>query len=183
MMTSLGAAVGLSMSDRVSTDTMQMSAIAWSIFTLCVGMFVGGLMSSLFTVGENKVEAVMCGVIMWGVVLGAMMCMAASGAQAAATGVIGMDRVARSSGGWENAARQAGVPQERIEEWRRQASATAAEANNPQTQEEAKKAAKKLSWYVFGGTWISMLAAAAGAWLGAGPTFRVVAVAPYRGAP
>ncbi|MFL5331490.1 MAG: hypothetical protein ACJ8C4_21580 [Gemmataceae bacterium] len=179
MLTSLGAAVGLSFSDRMNTNTLQTSALAWSILTLCVALFVGGMMSSLFTVGENKVEAVMCGVIMWAFVLAAFIWMGTHGARAAATGVIGLDRVAQSAGGWENAAREAGVPSDSIEEWRRKVAGTTDRnaANDEQRNpEEMKKTAKRLSWYVFGGTWISMLAAALGAWMGAGPTFRVVRV-------
>jgi ABC-type transport system involved in multi-copper enzyme maturation permease subunit len=169
MCTTAGAAVGMSLSDRTASETLQRSALIWSILTFCLAMLVGGLMTSLFTVGENKVEAIFCSVIMWGFVVTAFMLLGAAGAAAGMTGVIGYERATDAStrANLENAARNAGVPT---------TNDAAARANDPRTPEQIKEAAKKLSWYVFGGTWGSMIAAALGGWLGAGPTFRIVAV-------
>ena len=65
--------------------------------------------------------------------------------------------------------RKAGVPPERIDEWRQQASAN---AQNPQNQEQAADVAMKASWWTLFGVMLSMAAAAIGGYLGSGP--RVV---------
>src|SRR6185295_16806050 len=76
--------------------------------------------------------------------------------------------------GWEDAARNAGVPAEQIEQWRKAARERA--GGEAPVNEAALQETARLAWYTFGGTWLSMLAAASGAWIGAGPTFRVVEV-------
>jgi hypothetical protein len=85
------------------------------------------------------------------------------------------------SAGWEDAARRAGVPQEKIDEWRLKAQAAPAEARHaaedPQTRQAAADAATRVTWYTFFGAWLSMAAAALGGYVGAGPSFRLVGVA------
>jgi hypothetical protein len=177
MFTTLGAAVGLSMSDRITPSSLQTGTVVWTILTLCVALFVGGLMASLFTVGENKVESVFYGVIMWAFLLALFLCMGAAGVRGGVSGMVGLAQIAQASGPeWEARARDAGVPTEAIDEWRRKAQEAVAKAHDPQTQQEMKAAATRVAWYAFAGTWISMIAAAAGSWIGAGPTFRVVGV-------
>src|SRR5438105_317139 len=62
----LGAAVGLTYTERIDPGVHQ-GAIGWALVTLCVSVFLGGLISSQFTVGENKVEAVVGGILAWAV--------------------------------------------------------------------------------------------------------------------
>jgi ABC-type transport system involved in multi-copper enzyme maturation permease subunit len=177
MFATLGAAVGLSVSDRVRPGSLQTGAVIWSVLTLCIALFVGGVMASLFTVGENKVESIFYGVIMWAFLLFVFLCMAAFGVGSGISGTVGLARVAQASGPeWEASAREAGVPSATIDEWRRKTAEAASKANDPQTQQELKAAATRVAWYAFGGTWLSMIAAAAGSWVGAGPTFRIVTV-------
>jgi hypothetical protein len=175
MLTTLGAAVGLTMADQVGAKTLQINALAWGIGIFVVSVFVGGVMTSAFTVGENKVEAIFYGVIMWAFVVGVSLCLGASGMRTASNGLVGMAQIAQGTvtPEWESAARTAGVPAETIEDWRRKATTT---MNDPQTQKEIKETAKKISWFTFGGTWLSMFAAAIGAYVGAGPTFRIITV-------
>jgi hypothetical protein len=182
MFTTLGAAVGLSISDHVKPSSLQMAAVAWTILTLCVALFVGGLMASLFTVGENKVESIFYGVIMWALLLFVFLCMGAAGVRSGVSGMVGLAQAAQAGGSdWETSAREAGVPSIAIEEWRQKARDSARTLDKPQTEQEMKAAATRVAWYAFGGSWISMIAAAAGAWMGAGPTFRVVAVTDRTG--
>ena len=87
---------------------------------------------------------------------------------------------------WENGALEAGVSKEQLEDWRRKSvittDKTPAKVEERPSQAEIKEAATRLTWYAFGGTLICMMAAAAGAWMGAGPTFRIVSVrVPARG--
>jgi hypothetical protein len=76
---------------------------------------------------------------------------------------------------WQNMARSAGVSQEEIDQWTNQA---AAEAQDPEAQaiaaEETQEAATHATWWTLAGTVLSMIAAVAGALVGAGPTFRLL---------
>lgn len=146
----LGAAVGLSMSDRVTDAKLHTGAILWVVVTSCVALFVGGLITSLYTVGENKVEAVVSGVIMWAVLVALVLHQGAAGQRSGYSAMVQMSGASQVADG--------------------HASTTDAA--------EKRERATTLAWYAFAGTWLSMIAAAAGAFLGAGPTLRVVIVAP-----
>src|SRR5580658_9008202 len=69
LLTTLAAAVGMSISERVDPTKLEIGAVVWAVLTTTSALFVGGLVTSLFTAGENKTEAVFYGVIMWAVVL------------------------------------------------------------------------------------------------------------------
>src|SRR5688572_6232407 len=77
----LGAAVGVSVHDRVETENLQTAAAIWSIVTVCAALFVGGMVTSQFTVGENRTEAVLYGIIMWGLLYAALLALGAAGAR------------------------------------------------------------------------------------------------------
>jgi hypothetical protein len=175
----LGAAVGLSVSDRVSARNLQTGAVAWAVVTTCTALFMGGLTVSQFTVGENKTEAALYGIIMWALVLALLVAMGTAGANAGFNGMIGMANLAQeaSTHGWEASARQAGVPADQIDEWRRKLSTTAADVDDgKEAPTVTRDDAKRITWYAFLGTWLSMIAAAAGALVGAGPAVRIVAL-------
>src|ERR1700732_3421158 len=65
LLTILGGAVGLSISERVNPTTLKTTAVIWTLITMVAGIFVGGMVVSQFTVGETKTEAMLYGVIMW----------------------------------------------------------------------------------------------------------------------
>ena len=54
LLSTLGAAVGLSVNDRVDATKMETGVIAWAVVTTVAALFVGGIVTSLFTAGENK---------------------------------------------------------------------------------------------------------------------------------
>lgn len=179
----LGGAVGLSINDRVNPNNLQTGAVAWAFLTTVVALFFGGLVTSLFTAGENKTEAVISGILTWAVVLALLLVLGAAGTRAGfqAMQAMGNSAPAASTQNWEIGAREAGVPAAQIEEWRKQQGSADKSRPDARNQEEVLNAATRLSWYAFAGTWLSMLAAAVGALVGAGPTFRIVAVqTPFR---
>jgi hypothetical protein len=191
ILTLLGAAIGFSVSDRVRPENLQTGAAIWAILTTAIALFLGGWVTTQLTVGENKTEAIIHGVIMWGVVLAMLLWLMASGVRAGFNAVVGMadvgHTVARNTTteDWEAAARRAGVSQETIDEWRRKAADAPGNvrrsAEDPATQQAATEAATRASWWALLGTLLSMAAAVAGALVGAGPTFRLLAVeAPLR---
>lgn len=63
----LGTAVGLSVYDRAQPDTLRTGGAIWSIVVVIFALFVGGWVTSRFTVGEDRLEAVLNGAIVWGV--------------------------------------------------------------------------------------------------------------------
>lgn len=182
----LGSAIGLSVSDNVRASNLGTGASVWAILSTALCLFVGGLITSQFSVGENKVEAVIYGLIMWAVVFGMLLWLMASGVRASFNAMVGMATVGATVArdttpeGWEAEARRAGVPQARIDEWRKTAAdapeAARRAAQDPENQQAAAEAATRVTWWAFAGTLLSMIAAAAGALVGAGPTFRLLAV-------
>jgi len=174
----LGTAVGLSISDKVNPSSIQNGAIIWAILTSLVSLFVGGVVTSLLTERENEKEAVLSGIVMWAVVFGVLLFLGAAGVRGGLSVMSGMSDATRTNNepGWEVSAKQAGVSQQQIDEWRAKAGNSAQQANDPQAQQAALDSAKRFAWYAFAGTWVGMIVAAAGGYVGAGKTFRVITV-------
>jgi len=63
----LGTAVAMNMSDSATVQQLGTFAGIWAYVTLILAMLFGGWISSLYTVGEFRYEAVLYGVIVWGV--------------------------------------------------------------------------------------------------------------------
>ena len=169
----LGAAVGLSIGDKMNPATLTNGAIAWAVMTTCVALFFGGVVASVFTVGENKVEAMLYGIIMWAVLLAFFVGLGAAGVHTGFNSMADLSNRARSgtAPSWEVAASDAGVPAAQIEQWRAQRN-----GNAIRTEPVSAETATRITWYSFLGIWLSMFAAAGGAVVGAGPTFRLVSL-------
>jgi hypothetical protein len=188
LLTLLGGAVGLAVGGHVRPQALGTGAAVWAILATVLSLFVGGYVTSQCSVGENRFEAVLYGIILWGVLFGMLLWLMASGVRAGFSAMLGMAHAAQtvtadgSSGGWEEAARRAGVPQERIDEWRAKAPDAAGQArraaDDPQNRQAAADEAGRVTGWAFLGTLVSMLAAVAGSYVGSGPRFRLVR-APY----
>lgn len=173
----LGGAVGLSFADQADNETISYGAAIWAVVTTLVSLFVGGWITSQCVVGETKTESVVHGIIMWGVVLAMLLYLTASGI---GSGFNSMLQVANmganasqnfSQEQMNSMARQMGFTQEQIDEQMASARAT---ANDPQARAEMQETAMQATWWTFGGTVLSMIAAMGGAMVGAGPTFRLL---------
>ncbi len=164
----LSGAVGLSISDRVNPIKLQTGALIWTILITSVALFVGGIVTSFFIVGENKVEAILHGAIMWSAVCLFLLTLGTLGSRSGFVAIADSNAYANNRD-WEASARDAGVSVEQIEDWRRKSTVTS-ERMTP----EMKEAATRATWYAFAGTWISMLAAALGSIVGMGTTFRIL---------
>ena len=174
----LGAAVGLSVRDTIDPQNLKMSAAAYAIGVTALCLFVGGYVASLLTAGENRSESLLYGVLVWAVVFVGLIVLAASGMRTGIGAMSGLATAGQTAtgGDWEAAARRAGVPQERIDDLKRQATEARRAAEDPANQAAATEAVTRASWYAFFGTWIAMLAAALGGYVGSGPQFRVFTV-------
>ncbi len=184
LLTLLGAAIGLSVGDRVRSDQLGTGAALWAIVTTFVALFVGGYVVSQCTTGESKGEAVLYGITLWGVLFGMLLWLAATGVRSGFNAMVGMANagtaVAHNTAGddWEAAAQRAGVPQATVEEWKRKAAdapeAVRRGAEDPRNQQAVAEGATRVIWWAFLGTLLSMVAAVAGALVGAGPTSRLI---------
>jgi len=197
LLTLLMGAVGLSISDKTTANTLSIAAAIWAIAITVVCLFAGGLVASHLTVGENKVEAALYGILVWAVVFAILVWLMATGVKAGFSAMVGVATAGSAAvntaaqnttpADWENAARQAGFSQAEIDANRQRIANTPADARaaaqDPANHERAEQAARdaanaatKITWWTFFGTWLSMFAAALGGFIGAGPTFRLVAV-------
>lgn len=62
----LALAIGVTTVDDLSSKTFATGSVIVSIFILLASLFLGGLVTSMTTVGENKCEALTYGVLVWG---------------------------------------------------------------------------------------------------------------------
>ena len=180
VLTLLGSAIGLSVSDRVRGENLATGAAIWAVVSTALALFVGGWITAQLTVGENKLEAALHGVILWGVVFAAFLWLVSTGVRSGFNALVGMSQAVGQAApqDWEAAARRAGVSQDQIDNWRRTAKeapeAARRGAEDPQNQQAAADAATRVAWWTLAGTLLSMLAAVAGALVGGGPTLRLV---------
>jgi hypothetical protein len=182
VLTLFAAAIGLSVRHNVTAETMGTGAAIAAVVTALVSLFLGGWVSSQLAVGENKSEAIIYGVVLWGVVFAMLLWLMASGVQAGFNAMLGATTAVRPGANvtWEEAARQAGVPQDRINDWKNQAAEARRAIEDPAARQQAGETATAATWWSLAGTVLSMLAAVGGAYLGAGPDFRLIPVAGYR---
>ncbi len=183
VLTLLGSALNLSISDRVTSGTLKTSSAVWAVLTSWAALFLGGWVVSQITVGETTGEAVLHGIVLWGVVLFMLLWLVGIGMRAGATAMWGVASFASQNTNmedWEAAARRAGVPQPTIEEWKQKSKDAPRDAvnaaQNPENREEARRYARQATWYTLVGMLLSMGSAIGGAMVGAGPAFRLVTI-------
>lgn len=205
LLTLLGAALGFSISDKTTTQGLAIGAAVYAMVMTAICLFIGGLVASQLSVGENKLEGALYGVLVWAVVFAMLMWLMATGVRAGFNAMVGVATAGAAVGNtaaefngtqqdtnWEESARRAGFSQQQIDEVKKTRDNTAAkvrEATNdpaarPRTDENLRAAgenATTVTWLTFLGTLVAMLAAVAGGRFGAGPTFQLFAVtAPVR---
>jgi len=197
LLTLLGGAIGLSISDRVSGQTIGTAAAVYAIAVTAVSLFAGGFVASQLTAGETRREALVYGLLVWATVFTMLLWLMATGVRAgfnsmvgvvtagsAATAAVGTNVTQADA---EAAAQRLGFTPQQIEEAKtkiRNAPADAkAAVNDPATRQRAEEAAReagevatRATWWAFLGTLVSMLAAVGGGCAGTGPRFRLFAV-------
>ena len=177
----LGSAIGLSVNDNVSGRSLAIGAVVWAVLVTAGALFLGGFIASQLTTGENKVEGILYGLLVWAVVFGLLMFMAARTASAGLSAMVGMANSANTTAAangatWEELARNSGVPQNEIDRVRATVPDATARANDPVNRQAIEENATRAAWYSFLGTLVSMIAAALGGYVGAGPTLRLFTV-------
>jgi hypothetical protein len=180
----LGQAIGISVSDRTSRDSLGFGAALWAVATSVIALFLGGWIGSQCVVGETKTEAVVHGIIMWGVAMAMFMWGTASGVNPHFTA---MTQVANIAGvmtepGSRNESTNgpaSAIPQENAERVTRSENSDSDARRSAATPGNGRAGATdrmetRATWWTLASTVLSLLAAAGGAFVGAGPTFRLV---------
>jgi hypothetical protein len=148
----LALAVGLSTADQLRGRNFSVAAAVTAAIILLLSMFLGGLVASRFTAGEQRREAAIYGILVWGATF---VLLAAGGirlAGATADAAVTTERLRQGAGLTEAQAQEV---QKVLGETR------------PISTDDAKQAA----WWTFGAAALSLLAAIGGALAGAGPEF------------
>ena len=86
----LGVALGVEMVVRGSDARLGAGAAIYSIATLLLAMFFGGWATSRLAVGESKLEAVLYGLILWGVLFLGLVWLLSTGIRAGFGGMVGV---------------------------------------------------------------------------------------------
>jgi len=169
LLTLFASAIGLSLYDtNVSNRTLTWAGVVAAVFSIAVGLFCGGWVCSLMTVGETRREAIIHGVLMWGVASFLMVCLVGMGFRTGYQALMAAANDNSQGPGWEVAARAAGVPQEKINEWRQRTE----DAQNDDAR--ARQLAAVATWSTLAGMLLSLATAILGALSGAGPEFQLL---------
>jgi hypothetical protein len=168
----LGTAIGLSIDDRVTDRGLTTGAVIWAILVTAGALFLGGFIASQLTTGENKIEGMLYGLLVWALTFALLATVLTRISAFAFSNLIGVANAAPGES-WQDSARRAGVPQQDIER---------AQANVPEAMQRARDVVANpdnrimAAWSAFLGTLVSMIAAAIGGWLGAGPHLRLFTI-------
>src|SRR3954468_24907805 len=79
VLTLLGLAVGIEVAVRGTNVSLGAPAAIYTLVTLLVAMFFGGWATTRLAVGESKLEAVLYGIILWGVLFVGMVWLVSAG--------------------------------------------------------------------------------------------------------
>jgi hypothetical protein len=194
VLTMLGVALGIEVAVRRAGTDLGAGAAIYSIIALLLAMFFGGWATSRLAVGESKLEAVLYGLILWGVLFTGMIWMLASGIRTGFGGLVGMasgaytteegridvDRVAGDL-------KRAGVDEATVTKYRgyyervRENPADAAEVGRELGGDPgAREAARRASWWSLAGVLISLATAIIGSLVGSGELLQPVPILGVR---
>ena len=166
LLTLLGAAIGLSVGDETDASTLGTGAAVWAVLVTALCLFAGGYAASHFTVGENKAEAAVYGLLVWAVVFAMLLWLMASGVRAGFGAMVGVATAGGAAVGSvadavptdalsgdalsgisaadvESFAREAGVDQAQIDRMKRSADDFAAKAKDPAARRRAGEEVKQ----------------------------------------
>ena len=155
LMGAAGVAMGLSFSGEVGTRTLGIFGAIWAALSLLVSLFVGGLVTTRSTVGEDREDAVVYGVLVWGSLILFLVFVGGQGLSGLGFGDIHA-RATTGEPAVRSAPADAGTP------------ANNATATNRDTADAPSEAVNG-AWWTFVTIVISLLAATGGAIFGAGP--------------
>jgi hypothetical protein len=197
VLTMVGVALGIELAVRGTGGQFGAGAAIYSIVVLLLAMFFGGWATSRLAVGESKLEAVLYGLILWGVLfLGMVWLLAsgmrtgfgalfgtASGVYATQEGQVDYDHVARDL-------KQAGVDDATVDKYRsyydriRNSPANAGDVGREMGGDAAtQQAVRQASWWTLGGILVSLATVILGSLVGSGELLQPVPILGVRRTP
>ena len=156
----LGIAVGLTVADDASRDSLSAGAAIWAFVSLLIAMFFAGWVTTVCTVGETRTEAVLYGVIVWALTSSLLLWSTAAGLSLGYSAVLNRQNLNLESS--EQAAR---ALQDTTSSGQ-QNGGRDDNQNNAGVDRDTRERLQAASWWTFGGTVLSVLAAIGGALLG-----------------
>ena len=139
------SALGITMTDAgVRDKTIGIGALVAAIFTLIVSLFLGGWVAAQMTVGENRQESVIYGLLTWGAVTIASLAMVSAGVRAGYFAAVGGSLIVQNNEripNWEQAALQSNFTQEQVNQMKAAVSPNriVGEASDPANQARARE--------------------------------------------
>jgi hypothetical protein len=190
----LGVAVGIEVAVRGSRVSLGTPAALYTLVALLLAMFLGGWATSRLAVGESKLEAVLFGVILWGVLFVGMMWLVSAGISAGFGAMIGLaSGVYTTEEGTPDADRIAadlkrvGADEATVTKARdyyaRLRDDPASVANDPEARQalgQASQYTRRASWWSLAGVLLSMGAVILGSLTGSGAVLREVPILGVR---
>jgi len=168
----LASALGLTLYETGAAGprTLAWGGVVAALFSVAVALFCGGWVCSLLTVGETHRESLIHGMLMWSVASVLMIALVGLGFRTGYQALLAAseDRFNDNGPRWEVLAQAAGVPQERINEWKQKSEEA---RDNP---EKARQIATVATWATLSGMLLSLATALVGAVTGAGPEFQLL---------
>ena len=107
LLTMLGTALGLTWGEHTDRgDYVATGAAIWTAFSGLIALFLGGVVTSMFTAGESRAEAVLYGVVLWGVLFVSVAAISVAGTRLALGGVLETANAVTNAAGsdWERVA-------------------------------------------------------------------------------
>src|SRR5262245_4411804 len=99
VLTLFAGAIGLSLSDtNIRDNTWTWIVAVAAVFAAAVALFCGGWVTTQLAVGENRTEAIIHGVLTWGVVFAVMVWMVGMGVKTGYNAMIGASYVSQVAG-------------------------------------------------------------------------------------
>lgn len=90
LFTVLGVALSVEVAVRGTEVDLGAGAAIYSILTLVLAMFFGGWTTSRLAVGESKLEAILYGIILWGLLFAGLLWLASTGVRTGFSAIVGV---------------------------------------------------------------------------------------------
>ncbi|HEX8198860.1 MAG TPA: hypothetical protein VF590_00090 [Isosphaeraceae bacterium] len=184
LLTLLGVALGIEVVVRGATENFGAGAAIYSIVTLMLAMFFGGWATSRLAVGESKLEAVLYGVILWGLLFAGLLWLVSSGVRTGFSAVVGTATGAYGGGGQGGSAAGAqpvdpadieknlGVSRETAQQFseyvNRLQSSPGQTVREAVSQTGVQQTSRQAAWWSLGGVVLSMVTVILGSLMGSG---------------
>ena len=172
LLMSLGIAVGLSVTDDVTSRSFGTGAGIWSVLALLIALFAGGWVTTQVTIGESRTEAVLYGVVLWATTSVLLLWLAANGIQAGMNTADAMESMASGNPIPRQTTNPQGLSQsnEGVQGTTVTQDDNGMQGNNTtqggDEMRRAREAGREGSWWAFAGILLSMGASIGGALAG-----------------